>query len=207
MLEGFDVAAAKTGMLFSRPIIEAVAAVLADTDFPLVVDPVCVSQSGHQLLQEDAVDALRTHMLPRATLLTPNRPEAELLAAMPINTPADVAEAGRRLLAQGPGAVLIKGGHFEGGAGDELIDWLCLPGEDPLALAQSRVMTSNNHGTGCTLSAAIATFLGMGEPLRDAVLHGQRYLHHCLRLAYAPGKGAGPVNHVAPFAQQYPLSI
>lgn len=207
VLDGFDVAAAKTGMLFSRQIIEALADVLMTTRFPLVVDPVCVSQSGHQLLREDAVDALRARMLPLATLLTPNRPEAELLAAMPIHTPTDVAEAGRRLLAQGAGAVLIKGGHFEGGPDDALTDWLCLPGEAPHALTQPRVMTANNHGTGCTLSAAIATFLGMGEPLRDAVAHAQRYLHHCLRLAYAPGKGVGPVNHVAPFSDAYPLNI
>ena len=207
--EGFPVAAAKTGMLFSEGIIAAVADALADRNFPLVVDPVCVSQSGHRLLQEDAVDAMRRRILPLATLVTPNRPEAELLADMPIHTAADVAVAGERLLRLGAEAVLIKGGHFDETptGNNDLIDWLCLPGVTPRALPQPRVDTINNHGTGCTLSAAIATFLGMGQSLVDAVIHAQRYLNLCLRLAYAPGKGVGPVNHAAPFAHLYPLDI
>lgn len=197
VLEGFPVAAAKTGMLFSAPIIEAVARGLADRNFPLVVDPVSVSQSGHALLREDAVDALVRLMLPQADLLTPNRPEAELLAGMTINGVADAHEAIARILAMGPRAVLLKGGHFEGDA--ELVDWLGLPGQKPEALLVPRVETVNNHGTGCTLSAAIATCLGKGATLRDAVLEAQRYLNLCLRHGYAPGKGCGPPNHAAPW--------
>jgi hydroxymethylpyrimidine/phosphomethylpyrimidine kinase len=210
--EGFPVAAAKTGMLFSAPIIAAVAEALADCDFPLVVDPVCVSQTGHRLLQEDAVEAMRRRMLPLAALLTPNRSEAELLADLPIRSAADAAEAGRRMLAMGAKAVLIKGGHFdepgnENTPGDTLTDWLCLPDKEPQPLPQPRVHTDNNHGTGCTLSAAIAAWLGLGRPLPEAVVRAQRYLNLCLRQAYAPGKGVGPVNHAAPFFHLYPLDL
>ena len=206
--DGFPVAAAKTGMLFSEPIIAAVAESLLDRNFPLVVDPVCVSQTGHRLLQEEAVEAMRRRMLPLASLLTPNRPEAELLAGLPIHSAADLAEAGRRLLNLGAEAVLIKGGHFEDNTDKaELIDWLCLPGQAPLPLAQPRVDTANNHGTGCTLSAAIATWLGHGLTLAEAIVRAQRYLNLCLRQAYAPGKGVGPANHAAPFFHLYPLNI
>ncbi|NHZ46168.1 bifunctional hydroxymethylpyrimidine kinase/phosphomethylpyrimidine kinase [Nitratidesulfovibrio liaohensis] len=203
VLDGFPVAGAKTGMLFSAPIIEAVADVLdVRKNFPLVVDPVSVSQSGHRLLREDAVEALVRRVLPLADLLTPNRPEAEMLAGMDITTEGDAREAVRRILAMGPKAVLLKGGHFEG-SGD-LVDWLGLPGTAPngapeiIALSQPRVDTPNNHGTGCTLSAAIATCLGLGMDLLPAVQRAQRYLNLCLRESYTPGRGFGPPNHAAP---------
>ncbi|MCH5277320.1 MAG: bifunctional hydroxymethylpyrimidine kinase/phosphomethylpyrimidine kinase [Desulfovibrionaceae bacterium] len=196
VLEGFPVQAAKTGMLFSSAIIGAVADILATRNFPLVVDPVCVSQSGHTLLEEDAVEALRERILPLADLLTPNRPEAELLAGMPIRSDADTAEAGRRLLAMGARAVLIKGGHCEG-TPIFVTDWLITPDHDPDPLRQPHVDTPNNHGTGCTLSAAIATWLGFGMPLRVAVTRAQEYLNTGLRHAYAPGEGAGPPCHFA----------
>lgn len=200
VLDGFPVQAAKTGMLFSRGIIHAVADTLeklpAEKRFPLVVDPVCVSQSGHRLLEEDAVDALKERMLPLADLLTPNRPEAELLAGMPIRSDEDVAEAGRRLLALGPRAVLIKGGHFDS-APILVTDWLITPDRAPDPLRQPHVDTPNNHGTGCTLSAAIATWLGFGMPLRVSVTKAQEYLNAGLRHAYAPGEGAGPPRHMA----------
>lgn len=193
---GFPVGAAKTGMLFSAEIIETLAGSLADKDFPLVVDPVCVSQSGHALLQEKAVDALRRTLIPLADVLTPNRPEAELLAGVPLDSEASIAEAGERLLAYGARAVLIKGGHFDGG--QTLTDWLCLPGQAPRALCQPRVDTLHNHGTGCTLSSALAVMLAFGYALEEAVVRAQAYLHMCLRQAYNPGKGVGPVHHMAP---------
>lgn len=200
VLDGFPVQAAKTGMLFSAGIIDAVADTLEalppERRFPLVVDPVCVSQSGHRLLEENAVAALTRRMLPLADLLTPNRPEAELLAGMSIASSDDIAEAGRRLLDMGAKAVLIKGGHFD----DKPImvtDWLMTPDRDPDPLRQPHIDTPNNHGTGCTLSAAIATEMGFGMPLRVAVSRAQEYLNAGLRHAYAPGEGAGPPNHMA----------
>lgn len=193
--DGFPVAAAKTGMLFSTGIIEAVEAGLRARSFPLVVDPVCVSQSGQRLLREDAVNALKWHILPYADLLTPNRPEAELLTGKKITTPEDIDFAARELLKIGPKAVLIKGGHFDNT--NDVTDWLALPDQPLVALPQPAVPTSNNHGTGCTLSAAIATYLGFGMALQEAIVHAQKYLNHCLRHGYAPGLGSGPPNHAA----------
>ena len=192
--EGFPVAAAKTGMLFSSEIIEAVEAGLHNREFPLVVDPVCVSQSGQRLLREDAVNALRWHILPLADILTPNRPEAELLADMKIESEQDVDTAARKLLDMGSKAVLIKGGHFGTTDSSEFTDWLAMPDQPLVALKQPAVRTKNNHGTGCTLSAAIATYLGLGYSVRDAIVHAQKFLNHCLRHGYAPGLGAGPPN-------------
>ncbi len=195
VLEGFPTAAAKTGMLFSAEIIAAVAEELQGRSFPLVVDPVSVSQSGCALLREDAVAALVERLIPGADLLTPNRPEAEMLTGMKIRDENDVTEAGRRMLAMGAGAVLIKGGHFDNAV--MITDWLCLPDAAPLPLRQAHVETMNNHGTGCTLSAAIATGLGMGLPLRVAVTKAQEFVNRALRQSYAPGKGCGPLNHAA----------
>lgn len=195
VLRGFPVAAAKTGMLFSAGIITALSRVLRKQDFPLVVDPVCVSQSGSQLLQEDAVNALKECLLPDCALLTPNRPEAELLSGMRIARIDDAVLAGEKLLALGPRAVLIKGGHMESGI--VVTDVLCIAGESPKTLPQAKVETGNNHGTGCTFSAAIATGLGKGLPLQVAVAKAQEYLNLALRKSYNPGRGCGPVNHAA----------
>ena len=201
VLKGFPVAAAKTGMLFSADIIKSVAGALRGhfasgaAVFPLVVDPVSVSQSGHRLLAEDAVDALVEYIVPLADLLTPNRPEAEMLAGMSINTPEDLREAIARILDLGPKAVLLKGGHFDSDI--EVVDWLALPGEEPQRLPQPKVNTANNHGTGCTLGAAITAYLARGLALREAVPAAQRYLNLCLRESYNPGLGCGPVNHAA----------
>lgn len=195
VLEGFPVQAAKTGMLFSAEIIQTVVAGLRERNFPLVVDPVCVSQSGSRLLREDAVRTLREELIPIADLLTPNRPEAALLADMDVESAEDVAQAGKRLLDMGAKAVLIKGGHFDNAI--MVTDWLCLPDAEPIALVQAHVDTTNNHGTGCTLSAAIATELGLGLPLRVAITKAQEYVNLTLRKSYAPGKGCGPLNHAA----------
>ena len=209
--DGFPIAAAKTGMLYSAPIIEAVSAGLRGRSFPLVVDPVCVSQSGQPLLREDAVNALKWHILPHADLLTPNRPEAELLAGRAIRVPADIPVVARILLGMGPKAVLIKGGHFGEGISpvDAVLsnnavctDWLALPDTAVVQLPQPVVRTSNNHGTGCTLSAAIATYLGMGLELKEAIMRAQRYLNHCLRHGYTPGLGAGPPDHASWIARR-----
>ncbi|MCR5257691.1 MAG: bifunctional hydroxymethylpyrimidine kinase/phosphomethylpyrimidine kinase [Desulfovibrio sp.] len=195
VLEGFPVQAAKTGMLFSAEIIRALAPLLEKRAFPLVVDPVAVSQSGCRLLEDSAVKAMTECMIPLSDLLTPNIPEAAMLTGMAIATLDDQAEAGQRILAMGARAVLVKGGHMPGSS--VVTDCLCQPGADPKMLPQPLVDTANNHGTGCTLSAAIATGLGMGLSLLEAVLQAQRYINLALRQSYAPGKGCGPVNHAA----------
>lgn len=186
--------AAKTGMLFSAQIIRAVAAALQNKDFPLVLDPVCVATSGAKLLKEDAVEAMK-ELFPMADLLTPNIPEAELFAGMEITSREDVFKALDILLEMGPKAVLIKGGHFDSVAAT---DWLGIKGQQPIPLMQQRVKTRNSHGTGCTLSATIASNLAKGMNMVNAVRKAQEYLNLALRAGYDLGEGSGPPNHLAP---------
>jgi len=194
-----NVRAAKTGMLFSAEIIKALGQVLAQRSFPLVVDPVCVSQSGTRLLEESAVAAMVRNIFPLADLLTPNLPEAELFAGMRIKTAQDICEAAERLLALGPKAVLIKGGHMDSPAST---DWYVTPGQKAIPLMQTRVDTKNLHGTGCTLSAAIAAHLGLGLDMLVAVRRSQHFLHAALRASYAVGAGGGSPNHAVPLVKE-----
>ncbi len=194
VLEGFDVAAAKTGMLYSVEIMAAIAPILGRRSFPLVVDPVSVSQSGSRLLREDAIEALKRLIIPGCDLLTPNRPEAEMLTGMAISSTRDAFDAAAKLVGMGAGAVLVKGGHMQGGV--MVTDCLYLDGQE-IELSQARIATANNHGTGCTLSAAIACELGKGMPMEVAVKRAQKYINAALRKSYNPGRGCGPVNHAA----------
>lgn len=187
--------AAKTGMLFSAPIIRAVAAALQGKDFPLVIDPVCVATSGSKLLKDDAVQAMKA-LFPMADLLTPNVPEAELFTDIEISTREDIFKAIDILLDMGPKAVLIKGGHFDSVAAT---DWLGIKGRQPIPLMQQRVKTRNSHGTGCTLSATIAANLAKGYDMITAVRKAQEYLNLALRAGFDIGEGSGPPNHIAPF--------
>ena len=201
VFEGFKVHAAKTGMLCNKPIMEALAPVLAGRDFPLVVDPVCVSQSGHRLIEDDAIEVLRERIVPVADLITPNIPEAEALSGVKIDSEQSMEQAVGKLLKAGSKAVLLKGGHFRvgdpGSHGKTLTDFLFMGDGSRLDLEHERIDTNNNHGTGCTLSAAIATFLGKGYALEEAVRRGQRFLHAALATSFHPGLiGAGPVNFV-----------
>jgi hydroxymethylpyrimidine/phosphomethylpyrimidine kinase len=185
--------AAKTGMLASAAIVEAVAEAAAETRLPLiVVDPVFVSKHGHPLLADDAVDALRRLLLPLATLVTPNLPEAAGLAGFEVRTLDDMRRAGAAILALGPRAVLVKGGHLEGdratdlfadGAGEEWID-------------AERIDTPHTHGTGCTLSAAIAAYLARGSSLPEAVREGKAFVTEAIRHALPLGDGIGPVDQL-----------
>ena len=215
VLDGFPVASAKTGMLFNSSIIKAVCGILHNRSFPLVVDPVCVSQSGHRLLMEDAIDAIREFLIPEADLLTPNRPEAEELSGIKINTLDDLKKSADEILKMGAQAVLIKGGHFldEDNVKNDffeastLTDWLAFPNQPIIPLKHTKIATTNNHGTGCTLSAAIATRMGFGDSIKEAIIYAQEYLGKCLALSYTPGKGAGPVNHIAPIELKYGSDI
>ncbi len=189
--------AVKIGML-SRP--EVIAAVAAGLDRhalqPVVLDPVMIAKSGAQLLAPEAVAAVISELLPRATLITPNLPEAGVLLGGPAPTDEpSMLEAAERLLALGPQAVLIKGGHLEGA---DSIDIL-FDGGQPLYLRAPRVATRNTHGTGCTLSSAIAALLARGHDLRDAVSGAKDYLNDALAAAdrLGVGHGHGPVHHFA----------
>jgi hydroxymethylpyrimidine/phosphomethylpyrimidine kinase len=184
----------KTGMLHDAPVIETVAAALeADAPgVPLVVDPVMVAKGGATLLQAAAVRALREVLVPRATLLTPNIPEAEALTGMSIRSGADAAAAARALLALGAKAVLLKGGHLEGPV---VRDLLVTP-QESRAFENPRIDTRHTHGTGCTLASAIAAAIAEGDPLPTAVARAEDYLHEAIRTAPGLGHGHGPVNHL-----------
>ena len=199
VLDDIPVAAAKTGMLFSEPIIKGIAPILGKRKFPLVVDPVCVSTSGAKLLKDEAIGAMQRLMFPLADLLTPNIPEAELFTKVRIHDREDVFKAARLLLAMGPKAVLIKGGHSDSLAAT---DWYVAADEEPMPFMQQRVDTDCTHGTGCTLSAAIATGLGQGMEMGAAIKRAQEYLNLCLRAGYRLGEGGGPPNHSAPWIKE-----
>jgi hydroxymethylpyrimidine/phosphomethylpyrimidine kinase len=201
VLEDLPIRAAKIGMLFSAPIARAVALELARKNFPLVVDPVSVSQSGQALalFQDDPVQAIVEDILPLAELATPNRPEAELLTGISITGRESLFAAMERMLSFGCGAVLIKGGHMDE-EGGMLTDWLARPGRDPLPLPVRRVDTPHTHGTGCALSAAIASRLAWGEGLEDAVKSAQTFLNRALVAGYSIGRGVSPPNHLVNFA-------
>jgi hydroxymethylpyrimidine/phosphomethylpyrimidine kinase len=190
--------AAKTGMLSSPAIIEAVAETLRRFPVPLlVVDPVMVSKSGARLLREEARDALIHHLLPLAHVVTPNIPEAEVLAGLSIESEETLREAASRihgLLCLGsarPCYVLMKGGHLEG---PEAIDWL-FDGQRWRAYSAPRVQTENTHGTGCTYAAAIATHLAAGKPIEEAVDDAKTYLTGTIQQSLSLGQGHGPLHH------------
>ena len=193
VLADLSVGAIKIGMLGGAETIAAVAGRLPG-DLPVVVDPVMVAKSGDALLDPDAVGALGAELLPRATLLTPNLPEAaRLLGAAEARDAEEMAAQGRALLALGPGAVLMKGGH---GTGPVCTD-LLVTAEGTVWLEAARLATRNTHGTGCSLSSAVAAGLARGQELEAAVRAGHRWLQGALRAAdrLAVGQGRGPVHH------------
>ncbi|CAM3434839.1 bifunctional hydroxymethylpyrimidine kinase/phosphomethylpyrimidine kinase [Corallococcus sp. ZKHCc1 1396] len=188
--------AVKVGMLAHRGIIEAVAEQLAHVPVgPVVVDPVMVSRAGSQLLDDAAVTSLRARMLPLAAILTPNRHEARLLAGMDIETLEDMREAARRIHALGPRAVLVKGGGMQGALRGTDV-WF--DGTHLETLAVEPVETPNTHGTGCTLSAAIAARLALGSTPLEAVRLAKTYVTAALRYPLAVGHGNGPIGHFFP---------
>lgn len=183
--------AGKTGMLASRPIIEAVAEALSEVRVPnLVVDPVFMSKHGHPLLAEDAVEALRTTILPLATVVTPNLPEAAGLAGMPVHDRTEMEAAGRAILALGPSAVLVKGGHLGSGEATDLL----VTARGVQEITAERVHTQHTHGTGCVLSAAVASHLARGAGLEEAVVQGKSFVTAAIRAHLEIGQGIGPVD-------------
>ncbi len=184
--------ATKIGMLANAAIVEAVAAAIQELELPLVVvDPVMVAKSGDPLLDTDAVMVLRVELLPLALVVTPNLPEAEVLAAMTIASPRDVQEAARRIHALGPRAVVSKGGH---GTGAALVDVL-FDGRDFLEFHTARIETRNTHGTGCTFASAIAAYLARGRSLVAATEQAQQYVAGAIRHGLSIGHGHGPLDH------------
>jgi hydroxymethylpyrimidine/phosphomethylpyrimidine kinase len=196
VVEDIGVTAAKTGMLLNQPIITAVAKALQGYGIrQLVVDPVMVSRSGAQLIDDAAIAALRQALIPLATVLTPNRYEAQILSGLEIQTLEDMQAAAQAIYQQGSKAVLVKGG---GMAGDLRGVDVWFDGEAPVVLKTETVETPHTHGTGCTLSAAIAANLALGFTGLEAVERAKQYVTQALHHALSIGGGQGPVGHFYP---------
>ena len=186
---GVDVV--KTGMLSSSAIIEVVAAKVKEHNLRrLVVDPVMVAKGGDRLLQETAVDTMRKVLLPLATVITPNAPEAGVLVGKKIENLDEARWAARELVLMGAKAAVVKGGHLPGPPTDILYD-----GTEYRAFTSQRIEGTSTHGTGCTFASAIAANLAKGMSLRDAVSAAKKYVTSAIRNAVPLGHGHGPLNH------------
>lgn len=185
--------ALKTGMLHSAEVIASVAASFRKLapGVPLVVDPVMVAKGGHRLLRSDAEAALRDQLLPMCALLTPNLPEAEVLAGFPVHSEVDMKRAAEKLAGLGAQAVLMKGGHLEG---DRVIDLLFFDGRFE-RFEDARILSRSTHGTGCTLASATAAGLAQKMSLVDAVTRARAYVRQAIESAPGFGHGHGPLNH------------
>ena len=183
--------AVKTGMIANSEIIRVVAAKVREHGLStLVVDPVMVATSGDRLLREEAVTALRTELLPLATVVTPNLPEAAVLTGRSIDSLADMREAARVIVGLGVRSVVVKGGHLHGDATDIFYD-----GDQFVELPARHIETTSTHGTGCTMASAIAALLAKGKSLEDAVSGAKVYVTAAIERAYPIGHGHGPVHH------------
>ena len=195
VLEDIGADAVKVGMLHSPEIVRTVAQAIDRHHLSRVVfDQVMVATSGAKLIDDPAIAVLVAELFPRATLITPNLDEAALLVGRPLVSAQDMAQAAAELLANGARAVLLKGGHL---AGDVVMD-LLLPAEgEPLWMQAPRIATANTHGTGCTLSSAIAAHLALGAPLIDAVQQARAFVRQALQAGASvkTGQGEGPLNH------------
>ena len=188
----FRLAAVKTGMLANAATVEAVAAAIDTLELPnVVVDPVMVAKGGDRLLEEEAVAAVKSELLRRALVVTPNALEAEVLAGMQVQSLAAAREAARRIRALGPAAVVVKGGHLPGA---EAIDVL-FDGHEFVEFRGPWIETRNTHGTGCTFAAAVAANLALGRRLRDAVERAKSYVLGALTAGFAVGHGHGVLDH------------
>ncbi len=188
--------AVKIGMLHSAEVVKVVAECLAKHNIRnVVLDPVMVSTSGHRLIEESAIQTLREVLIPRARVITPNIPEAEILAGVTITSSGQFPEVARRLSMGGKVSVLLKAGHLT----DESVDDLFYNAEDDTltTLHSVRIATPNTHGTGCTLSSAFAAALAKGEPLTEAAAAAKEYIAGAIRSGaeYEIGHGHGPINH------------
>lgn len=197
--------AIKIGMINDVEIVKAIAESIKEYKPKFVVfDPVMVSTSGCKLIEDKAIEAIKEELIPLSTIITPNLSEAMVLTGDSISDAASMTAAGNKILESGCGAVLIKGGHLEG---NDMCDVLCIKGENtPYIYTASKISSKNTHGTGCTLSSSIATYLALGETLREAVRKAKDYVHKGILNGkdVCIGSGHGPLNH---FYSPVPMHI
>lgn len=195
VFEDITINAVKIGMLHNKAAAEIVVSTI-DTYSPtyIILDPVIISTSGNKLLQDDAIYIIVRELFKRATLVTPNIDEAEFLSGMKIRSENEMEQAANKLLALGCRAVLMKGGHLKG---DQMIDILYVADMAPLRLSSETIDTVNGHGTGCTLSSAIAAYLALGDNLPEAVKSAKNYITRAIHAGkeVRTGRGHGPLNH------------
>jgi hydroxymethylpyrimidine/phosphomethylpyrimidine kinase len=196
VLDDIGADALKTGMLHDLAVIETIVAVLQEraTGVPLVVDPVMVAKGGARLINPDALDGLKRLLVARADILTPNLPEAEILSGMTIGNPAEMRDAGEKLLALGCRVVLVKGGHLIG----ETVPDVLVTARGARTWESPRLATRHTHGTGCTLASAIATGLAQGLDVESSVDRARAYVQQAIASAPGLGRGHGPLDHAHP---------
>lgn len=192
VVSDFEIHAVKTGMLVNVAIVEAVAATIETLNVPnLVVDPVILATSGERLLSKDAVAKVKTELFKRAHVVTPNRPEAELLTGHSINSITEVHDAAHRIHDLGPAAVILKGGHMPG---DDIVDVL-FDGHDFVEFRKPRINTIHTHGSGCTFGAAVASGLALGQTLTEATQSATSYVEQAIRHALRTSHDHSPLQH------------
>lgn len=183
--------AVKIGMVSNQDTIRVIARQLEKYQLPVVLDPVMVAKGGHSLLQPDAEQTLLEQLLPLATLVTPNIPEIERMIGKTVHSLADMKQATEKLAEKRTGAILLKGGHLEGQGATDL---LYTDGRY-VVFEQERIDSRHTHGTGCTLSAAIASYLALGHSLENSIRYAKRYVTEAIRHGFALGHGIGPTQH------------
>lgn len=207
VFQDFDVKALKTGMLFSAEIIETVANYLKDNPVKIVVDPVMIAKGGSALLQKEAVEALKSKLLPLATVLTPNIPEAEVITGLKIETNKNIEEAAIHILNMGAECVVMKGGHIQNTP--FATDTIFFRNGSSFQIQSKRIDTRHTHGTGCTFSAAITAFLGRDYPIKDSIIEAKKFVQMAIEKPLNIGHGHGPTNHFAyqEFKEQVEVAI
>ncbi|MED3660853.1 bifunctional hydroxymethylpyrimidine kinase/phosphomethylpyrimidine kinase [Ureibacillus sp. FSL K6-8385] len=194
IFDDFDVRALKTGMLFSAEIIQTVARNLKDRNLRIVVDPVMIAKGGQALLKDDAVQALIRVLLPIATVLTPNIPEAETITGMKIQTGEEIRKAAQKILEFGVECVVMKGGHLE----DPMaVDTVFFQDGSSFQMKSPKIDTRHTHGTGCTFSAAITAYLGRGLSIKESIIEAKKFVQAAIENPLNIGHGHGPTNHFA----------
>lgn len=197
VMEDLNPSVVKIGMLSNSEIVCAVAEALSQYQLPIILDPVIVSSSGHRLLSIEAQESVKERLLPLSTLITPNIPEMEALTSVTLSTYKDKERAANYLIELGAKAILLKGGHEEGDTKSDTLFLASPTGIKATTFSSQTIHTKNIHGTGCTLSAAIAAFIARGESINEAIAKAKSYISDAIRAGadVAIGNGFGPVNH------------